>query len=239
MKLYAYKQGTKKTLTDNFIINNMTIKKLWILTTIFIIGFIVIFCVLYMEKSLNLGMKQTSFIFRHLFLNLIIFLISGILIGLLVALIPFRQQLYKEKLKKTILFAISIILFLYFVNISYWVYETKEKGIELMPVINYDDIKKPVNLDCSSVHNGKFEDDNTIIERKGNQQFQINKKSGVKSEYNISWISDCEYVLTPIPIGSDILRIKIISVNSSSYGCYVNNKMKRKDAFYVYEKHIK
>ena len=156
-----------------------------------------------------------------LFSNLILVGIFGTGLGALTALIPFRQKSFKEKFKTTFPLSTSIVLLVLVTTFSYSIYLKKVKGIELRPLHKYEDIQIPANLDCSTIHSGRFETEKSIIERIENKQIQTDKKTGDKKEFIVEWTSDCEYVLTPITDNTDKLRIKITAVNPDNYGCFV------------------
>lgn len=217
----------------------MTTKKLlWILSATLLMGFIVIQCIFLLRKGLNLGMKQPSFVMQVSY-NLIFFIISGILIGALIALIPFKKRPYTEKILTTIPSTISIILILYFISFGYALHQSKANGTELYPVMDYEDIKIPANLNCSLVHDGRFEDSQCIFERKGNKQLQTTKKTQSLTEFTVQWVNDGEYVLSPVIDSLNKIRVKIISVEANGYGCYVNVIKKGKQAFFAKEARLK
>lgn len=59
-----------------------------------------------------------------------------------------------------------------------------------------------------------------IIERKNNFQTQINKQTGKKTEYEIRWISDCEYHLKNAASDND-LKVKVIEIDDFGFECFV------------------
>jgi hypothetical protein len=216
----------------------MTIKKFWIINAFLLIGFVIIQCTFLLKNSLILGMNPLTFILNILY-NLIGFLILGIIIGMLSALIPYKQISYRLKIKTIVPILIFIIMLIYYSIFCYVYFQSKSNGVGFYPVINYEDIKAPAKIDCASIHNGSFEDDEYIIERFGEIQIQTSKLSGEKSEFKVSWINDCEYSLTPLSDSLQIIKVKIISVSADNYECYVNAPRKRKEAFYAKEKRIK
>src|ERR1035437_5204599 len=125
----------------------MIMKKMWIINASLFTGFIIIQCVFFLKESLLLGMNPISFIL-NIFYNLIGFLILGVIIGILVALMPYKQKLFKEKVKKSIPILTFIIILIYYPIFCYGYFKSKSKGVELHPVIKYEDIKTPVKIDC-------------------------------------------------------------------------------------------
>jgi len=214
-------------------------QKLWIFTTLLLVVHLIIQFVFFLKPDLSDGLGKMSSIFDML-LNLILIFILGVGLGALVALIPFRKKLYKEKFKITFPLLTSIVLVVFVATFSYTLYLKKVKGIELHPLIKYELIQIPENLNCSSVHNGQFETGKIIIERTDNKQIQTDLKTGEKKEYNVEWTNDCEYVLTSITDSLDKIRIKITAVNQENYGCYVNTvKGGSKYANFILVKRIK
>ncbi|MEX0968779.1 MAG: tetratricopeptide repeat protein [Bacteroidia bacterium] len=88
------------------------------------------------------------------------------------------------------------------------------------------------NVNCKMAHNGKFKygsnqsDTTAYIERKGNKQTEYYENNKYQTEFNIKWISDCEYELTFINTNDpalnfltkgDKLTIIISNVNDKQY----------------------
>jgi len=85
---------------------------------------------------------------------------------------------------------------------------------------------------CSSFKSGKFtstyEGRIAIIERNGSIQneYLTNSKDSLKMSFNINWLDDCTYTLTPtkesylkypkLPRNA-VITIKILNVSSNSY----------------------
>jgi len=198
----------------------MTPKKLWIISFILLIGHVIIQYIFLLKTDLTESLGILTFLI-DLFSNLLLVGILGSGLGALTALAPFRQMSFKEKFKSTFPLFTSVVLIVFVSTFSYSIYLKKVKGIELRPLKKYEDIQTPVNLDCSSVRNGKFETVKSIIERIENKQIQTDKKTGVIKEFIVEWTSDCEYILTSTENNSEKLRVKITEVKSGNYGCYV------------------
>ena len=162
---------------------------------------------------------STAKIVRFKLLEFVIFpIIFGLLLSTIVALIPFKKLTYSGRYWKT--FPFSIIGFLLFSLLShgYLFYLRQYKGIDLGPIKSYGDINIDLSLDCSSVHNGSFSFENFVIHREGNNQIQIDKETGEKTEYQVQWVSNCEYWL--IKSDSDTTMIKIVRIEQECYYCY-------------------
>ncbi len=156
-----------------------------------------------------------------LFSNLILVAILGAALGALTALIPYKQKKFNEKFKTTFPLSTAVVLVVLVSTFGYFIYLKNVKGIELRPLIKYEDIHIPINLDCSSVRNGKFETETSYIERTKDKQIQTDKKTGDKREFIVEWTNDCEYILTSTQDSTEKLRVKITAVNHDIYGCYV------------------
>lgn len=90
-------------------------------------------------------------------------------------------------------------------------------------------------LDCRVFKTGSFVYKdypfNTVdVKRTKQKQFETDKATGIKVEYKIKWISDCEYELIQIGSNSDkvrilnnsVINVKIIETDSSSYKYLAN-----------------
>ena len=198
----------------------MTPKKLWIISIIFLLGHLIIQYVFFVRADLSESVGRMTFGI-DLVSNLILVGIFGACLGALTALIPYRHKNFKQKFKTTFPLSTSIVLLVLVSTFGYSIYLKNVKGVELRPLHKYEDIKTPVNLDCLSVHNGKFESEKSFIERFENKQIQTDKKTGTKNEFIVEWTNDCEYILTSVDDNSEKLRVKITAVNSDNYGCYV------------------
>jgi hypothetical protein len=198
----------------------MTSKKLWIISFILLIGHVIIQYIFLLKTDLTESLGILTFLI-DLFSNLMLVGILGFGLGALTALVPFRQMSFNEKFKTTFPLFTSVVLIVLVSTFSYSIYLKKVKGIELRSLKKYEDIQTPVNLDCSSVRNGKFETEKSFIERIENKQIQTDKKTGVIKEFIVEWTSDCEYILTSTEDNSEKLRVKITEVKSDKYCCYV------------------
>jgi hypothetical protein len=159
--------------------------------------------------------------------NYIVISFSSICIALLLALIPYKKLLFKAKIKTTIPIAISIVLTILILNYLYLIYLFKHNSFDLKPIPKYSEIQIPQNIDCSLVHNGKFETDKYIIERKDNEQIETDIKTKKAITYSVEWLSDCEYTLTSTNNTSNNRRIKIVAITDSTYECYVASQIDR------------
>ena len=87
-------------------------------------------------------------------------------------------------------------------------------------------------LDCSDLKKGEFQTTNddgsvTVIIRKGNKQTENFRNGERISEFDVTWINDCEYLIynrkvtkgnDPWPeMNSDTLRIQIIEIKDGYY----------------------
>lgn len=190
--------------------------KLWTLAILLFAG-LCIFQYIEQDFSKHLGLFD---FFMGLVTSALIVILVGIILGLLTALLPFRKKTYREKFKITLPLGTSLGIFVLLLNFGYLAYLDKVKGIKLFPVTKYDKVEIPLSLDCSTVHNGKFEIENLIIERKGNRQIQTRKDTKETREYQIEWLSDCEYYLTSDDKPTEKLKVKIVSVTNQGFDCY-------------------
>jgi hypothetical protein len=87
------------------------------------------------------------------------------------------------------------------------------------PPVNTSTKSPAVTYTCASVKTGKFKMNNNIITRTENKQTQVNNKTGEKIEYNVIWLSDCEYELTRVDDAARKIKVKILSVDSTGYYC--------------------
>jgi len=214
-------------------------KLLWILTILILVGFFIIQYVFLQTPDFTNSMGQTTFVIDFL-ISLLIIVAVGVGLGYLVALIPFKTKPYKQRVKTSLPLMVSVVAIILCGVFGYSAYLKKVKGIELRPLGKYTNIRIPPNLECSSVHNGKFETDKLIIERSGDKQFQTDKVTGEKNEYKIEWVNDCEYTLTSILDNSDKLKVKIVAVSPDNYDCFIISvKYKDKDPNFATIKRIK
>lgn len=209
-----------KTIVNHFKTTPMTTKRLWTISIILFTVHLIIQYVFYIKTDLtdSLGI----FIFGiDLFSNIIVIVMFGAGLGALTALIPFRKKNFKDKFKTTLPLLTSIVLLVLISIFGYSIYLKKVKGIEFKPLQKYEDIQIPENIDCSTLHDGKFESEKSFIERIGNKQIQTDKKTGSKKEFMVEWTNGCEYILTSVDDHSEKLRVKITVINPDNYGCYV------------------
>lgn len=134
----------------------------------------------------------------------------------LLALIPFKKKNYPDKFRIMLLTAVSFLLFCFtvFLAVSFYIGDVTRSEEP------FEEIQIPINLDCSAIHDGKFESDKLIIERKGNRQVETNKRWGSEEAYNVEWVSDCEYILTRVDDPETKVRVKVVAVTAEGYSCY-------------------
>jgi amino acid transporter len=140
--------------------------------------------------------------------TLLTVLIVSSVIAFLFALIPLKNRNYKERL--AVCYPLSLILVCIIVAWSF--YSTGP---------NYNTIKTEPNCNCLSVHDGVFQSGDLLIERKGNLQIQTNTKTKDQEHFGVTWLTDCEYQLNSM---DDIIKVKIVSVDQTSYDCYLWSK---------------
>ncbi len=70
------------------------------------------------------------------------------------------------------------------------------------------------------MHDGKFENERIIIERHGKDQRQTLKDKNETKEYEVEWISDCEYYLKDKSNNAEWIKVKIVSVTEDGFECY-------------------
>ena len=197
----------------------MTPKKHWIIAISLLVIHLLIQYVFYLKIDFSNSNGIILFLI-DIFSNLGLITLFGAGLGALFALIPIEGKCYSQKLKTTFPLLISILLFLLIITYSYSVFGLKKKGYESRSPENYENIIIPKNLDCLSVHDGIFETDNTLIERYGTKQTETNKETGEKHEFDVEWINNCEYKLTPTKGPALKLKVKITEINPDNYKCY-------------------
>ena len=187
----------------------------WLVTVLLLSAYILSHCIHHLKT-----IGSTSHIL-DLSVTVLIVCVSGALLGTVSALLPYKQKRFVQKFKVTLPFFISAVLLVQTTLYTYLLYTKHVKGVILKPLHTYEAIQIPVKSDCSSIHHGKFETEKSIIERWGNTQTQVDKKTGQKKVFIVEWINNCEYSLTPVDDNSKKLKIKITKVNSDDYGCYI------------------
>lgn len=192
---------------------------LWIINVLMLIGQLIL-----EYKVIRIAdySQEDGWVFFIIFIvvDVLILLGFGLAIGVMLALIPIKEKEFSQKFRFTFPIATSLTLVILLISFGYIAYLNKVKGIELKPLVKYDKIEIPQGLDCSSVKYGIFETESFAIKRQGNKQIEILKRNNQKSEYNIEWLSDCEYILSPIDNPSKKLKVKIINVTKDGYECY-------------------
>ncbi len=147
--------------------------------------------------------------------------IIGVLLALLTALIPFRKKNYGQKFTFILPILVSMTLTLLIVVFGYISYSYSSKGIDIHPNMSYDTIEIDSTLDCSGIKEGTFQIDNLLIKRHGNRQIQTYAGADTMEEYEITWLSNCEYSLVSTDGKNDFIKVKITSVSENGYECYV------------------
>jgi uncharacterized membrane protein YsdA (DUF1294 family) len=201
-------------------LNQISPKRLWIILTVLLAVHLIIQYIFFIKIDLTDSSGLTSFTVDFIS-NLLTVFLFGAGFGVLSAAIPYGKKRFREKFKITFPLLTVVVLIILIITFSYSLYLKNWKSIELRPVQKFDKIKIPQDLVCTSVHIGKFESENLIIERTANKQAQTNKKTGQKKEFAVEWINDCEYVLTSMADSKEQISVKITAVNPGEYGCYV------------------
>lgn len=190
-------------------------KKLWIFAAVFFLGVYVYLSI----HSINSN-NSIPFIISKLFITQVLILLAALILGLLIACVPYRQKKFRQKFNVTFPFASFLIAFALFSYMSYEQYTWWIEATKYGPLMKYESVEIPANLDCSSIHNGKFEDHVAIFERQGDMQIQMLKESNQKKEYKVEWTSDCEYQLINVKDSSDKAQVKVVAVTSEGFDCY-------------------
>jgi hypothetical protein len=58
-----------------------------------------------------------------------------------------------------------------------------------------------------------------MIERNGTAQIETDKRSGIKSEFTVEWVAECEYYLASVSDRSLKQKVKITRINANGYSC--------------------
>ena len=153
-------------------------------------------------------------------MTLVIVLIIGLIGSSILSKFIIKTVAYKKRMKLIIPHAILTIIAVMLIGFAHAAYLQEVKGIPFQKPRNYNEIIVPDDLNCSSLHFGEFETDRAKIIRKENRQIEVEKSSGNTEEFQITWISACEYTLNPV--GNDSLKIytKIIFTNNELYRCF-------------------
>ncbi len=198
----------------------MRLKKIWIIAILLLVG----------QLIMNYLANQYFSPIELSLITIIIILIeqgllsigAGAIISALISFIPIRSWKYTQKFKMifplgiTLMFVISIII-----NCYSTYFDKTGKVLWATPVYIYDSIPVPSNLDCSTLHNGKFETNYSLITREDSIQFDSNKFTNKVETYKVIWLSDCEYYLiSEFGFGRDTTKVKIMSIEKSFYDCY-------------------
>ena len=189
-------------------------KKLWILFAILFIAL----CVLQYFDFQTIENSNIGFL---IFLaSLFVINAGGIVLGLLTALIRFGNNTFEERFKITFPLSNIFTAIVLIMVSGYFVYVQHVK----MMVTEYDKVEIPADLDCSTVHEGKFEDESLVIERFGNTQIQREKNGYPAAVYKLEWLSDCEYRLIRSSDSSEQIIVKIVAVTDSGFDCFAGTE---------------
>jgi hypothetical protein len=202
---------------------HMKPKRLWILVGgLFLVWTALEITLVGIPRAKNLGTALTNS--SILFLGFTIVTIAPVVaLGALLALIPFRKWAYLAKFKTTIpaMFALAMLFWNGFALQQ--LYYKFAKGSYREYAQKYEDIEVPSGLDCASIRNGVFLLGDHVIERQGNYQTETASTGGEKSEYEVEWINDCEYHLTPYLSQKHQVAVKVDYITAEGYGCFVFN----------------
>ncbi len=167
-------------------------------------------------KQYNLSYNLDKY---YLTIDLISLVLTIIVISigltLIIAIIPFREKSFKTKFKQ--ISKISIILVLLIMVFTYGFLASK--GVRYPTMVNYDEVQTCSSNDCLLVTEGNFETETIMIERIGNFQIETAKESNKKTEYEVKWISVCEYHLIPKNSSEKTIKVKITKVEPEFYEC--------------------
>jgi hypothetical protein len=128
---------------------------------------------------------------------------------------------FGRKFRATFPISLSLSLIVVIFSFAYVAFIEKTKGVVILPSVKYEDVKCKPGLDYAKIIDGKFETKEVIVERQGNRQIQITKDTKKETIFEVEWLSDCEYCLTPLDKPSVKIKVKIVSVNEEGYNCYV------------------
>lgn len=193
--------------------------RLWLATLVLALGFAVVEIVL-LRASSPTGEHLLEWVTMTLTAGVVSGGIGGGLAAL-AALVPQKQKTYREKFAFAFPLGTSVVMLALVAAFAQAAYLKIVHGKDLHPTRMYEDIEIPAGLDCSSIRNGRFETDASIIERTGNRQTQTSKKTGEKKELDVDWVRNCELVLSSTVERSSTLRVKVVSLKPNQYGCYV------------------
>ena len=142
-------------------------------------------------------------------LSILIFL--SLIVSVILGLIPLKQKTYLNKLKT--IFPIIAFIILIASSLSLLLHKT----------IKFDEIETPTSLNCEDLKYGNFVCQHIEIKRTLNKQIEFDSKSKDAKEYQIKWISDCEYELIGINGNVQNYKVKIIEVNLDNHKAYVSD----------------
>lgn len=150
-----------------------------------------------------------SFLLRIIGDLLILFLLS-LLISAILSLIPLTKETYQNKIKK-ILLPITLIVLI-----------ANSLTLLLHETIKFDEIKIASSLDCKNLSQGDFICKYLEIKRTSNMQIEFDSRSNSTKEYQVKWITDCQYELIGINGNIQNYRVKIVEVNVGNHKAYVS-----------------
>lgn len=132
-------------------------------------------------------------------------LIVGSGLALMIALVPVKHTSFGRRFGLSLPVTICLISALFV-----WAFYLQGQ--------RYAAIAPAPGGDCRSVHDGVFLVDDLLIERNGHLQIQTDKKTNTKERFEVTWLSDCEYVLSSA--GREV-KVKIVTASRDGYECYV------------------
>jgi len=193
----------------------------WIITFVLLGIYLVIQYLFVTDVDLSDNVVLFLF-FTDLAANYVVVFGLGGILSLFLSMFLMTRKPFKVRLQQLFPLATSLVLLIVVSSFAYSAYAEKVLGVEMRPLTRYDSINIPQSFDCSAITDGKFETEEWIIERTGNQQFQIDKKTGETKEFTVEWINDCEYVIRPVTAPSKKMKVKIVSVTNDYYDCYIS-----------------
>lgn len=208
-------------------------KILWLVAVSLFLVFLVAQHVLTSQKSSSELFQLNSL----LELSSIVLAVGAVsvVLGLLIAIIPYKKQAYSIKFMHTLPFSASLVSFALICVFGFYYWHLKKAGIQF-PDASYDNVTIPDNLDCASVHNGKFKMEGYKLEREGSRQVHTDIATGEEIHYTIEWLNDCEYKLISEKDDKEPTFVKILAVDSISYTCYVKRISQKQTIWLIYDK---
>lgn len=178
----------------------MSRKLLWLFAVISLSGFLCFYH--FNVKPFDLS---DWFMFAVDFLsNFLAIILFAVLVSFLLAVIPLKNKSYWQRYGYFFPLGITVISVLYLMFFC-------------ATGPHYHSIKAKDGISCASIKDGNFKVLYLKIERKGDVQFQTNLKTGERTEFNVKWLSDCEYELSR---DGKVMKVKIVSADENGYECF-------------------